>query len=173
MSDRVTIADSIRYGRYKIYRPQAGAIVELVTKAIPHARKLLNLPEHLHFHVRPLGKRYNGVYLNFFNKIELSVRRTNIGGVLETIMHELVHAEQFHEGRLSIKGGTYHWKNVATKLGHSYESYRKRPWEEEAFGRQHELAMKVAILMAREDKVDMTEIRAKYGEEIARYEACL
>lgn len=174
MADLVTIADSIRYGRYKSFLVQAGKIADLVNQALPQARKILDLPEHLHFHIRPLGGKYNGVYLNFFNKVELEVRRTNMGSILETIMHELVHAEQFHLGKLKIKGGTYHWNDVATKLGNSYESYRKRPWEAEAFSRQADLAMKVALMIAEDKKADITDLRVKYAEEIKRVEAaCL
>lgn len=171
MADRVTIADSIRYGRYKAYHGNANRISELVTKALPHARKLLNLPEHILFHIRPLGGKYNGVYMNFFNKVELEVRRTNLGNILETIMHELVHAEQFHQGRLKLKSGMYHWNDVAHKVGNdTYATYRARPWEAEAFERQHELALKVSLMMAEEAGADISDIRAKYDNQIKRVE---
>lgn len=175
MSDRVSIADSIRYGRYKAYLPNANRIADLVTKAMPHARKMLVLPEHIVFHIRPLGGKYNGVYMNFFNKVELEVRRTNLGSILETIMHELVHAEQFHQGRLKLKSGMYHWNDVAHKVGNdTYAKYRARPWEAEAFERQDQLAVAVALKMAEESNVDVSDIRAKYATEIKRVEeTCL
>jgi hypothetical protein len=175
MSDRVTIADSIRYGRYKAYLSNANKIAELVTKAMPHARKLLQLPEHLVFHVRPLGGKYNGVYMNFFSKIELEVRRTNLGSILETIMHELVHAEQFHQGRLKLNRGMYHWNDKPHKVGNdTYAKYRARPWEAEAFSRQSELAIAVALTIAKDADIDVSALRVKYENEINRIEeACL
>lgn len=176
MSDRVTIADSIRYGRYRAYIGNANSIAELVTKALPHARKLLDLPEHLVYHIRPLGGKYNGVYMNFFSKIELEVRRTNLGNILETIMHELVHAEQFHQGRLKLKSGMYHWHDAPHKVGNdTYAKYRARPWEAEAFERQADLALKVSLMIAEADGVDITDLRVKYANEIKRVEeaACL
>lgn len=175
MADRVTIADSIRYGRYKPYLSNANGIAELVVRAMPHARKLLVLPEHIVFHIRPLGGKYNGVYMNFFNKVELEVRRTNLGSILETIMHELVHAEQFHQGRLKLKSGMYHWNDEPHKVGNdTYAKYRARPWEAEAFERQPDLALKVSLMMVEEAKVDISDLRLKYAEEIIRVEeACL
>ena len=175
MSDRVTIADSIRYGRYKAFHKNAGVIADLVNKALPHARKLLDLPEHLHFHIRPLGGKFNGVYMNFFQKIELEVRRTNLGSILETIMHELVHAEQFHQGRLKLKGGMYHWNEVAHKVGNdTYAKYRARPWEAEAFSKQADLALKVSLMMVQEAGVNIDDLREKHGDIIKEMEeACL
>ena len=177
MVDRVTIADSIRYGRYKAYIGNANRIAELITKALPHARKLLDLPEHLVYSIRPLGDKYNGVYMNIFNKIELEVRRTNIGNILETIMHELVHAEQFHQGRLKLKSGMYHWHNTPHKVGNdTYAKYRARPWEAEAFERQSSLALKVTLMIAEESGVDISDLRTKYVYEIKKIEdlaACL
>jgi hypothetical protein len=176
MVDRVTIADSIRYGRYKAYIGNANRIADLITKVLPHARKLLDLPEHLVYHIRPLGGKYNGVYMNFFSKIELEVRRTNLGSILETIMHELVHAEQFHQGRLKLKSGMYHWHDAPHKVGNdTYAKYRARPWEAEAFERQADLALKVTLMIAKESGVDITDLRVKYANEIKRVEeaACL
>lgn len=177
MADRVTIADSIRYGRYKAYKGNADSIAELIAKALPHARKLLDLPEHLVYHIRPLGGKYNGVYMNFFSKIELEVRRTNLGSILETIMHELVHAEQFHQGRLKLKSGMYHWHDEPHKVGNdTYAKYRARPWEAEAFERQSDLALKVSLMIAKESGVDISDLRTKYVDEIKKIEdlaACL
>jgi len=171
MADLVTIADSIRYGRYKAYRGNADRIAELIAKALPHARKLLDLPEHLVYHIRPLGGKYNGVYMNFFSKIELEVRRTNLGNVLETIMHELVHAEQFHQGRLKLKSGMYHWHDEPHKVGNdTYAKYRARPWEAEAFERQSVLALKVSLMIAEESKADISDLRIKYADEIEKVE---
>ena len=148
MADLVTIADSILYGRYKQFRTFSGQIAQLSMEAVKHARTFMDLPESLRFHIRPLGGKYNGVYINYFDRVELDPRRKNLGVVLSTIMHELVHAEQFHTGRLKLTAGTYHWNDEAVKkLGNSYEEYKNRPWQTEAFTRQDELAKKITAMI--------------------------
>ena len=90
-------------------------------------------------------------------------------------MHELVHAEQFHQGRLKLKSGMYHWNDEPHKVGNdTYAKYRARPWEAEAFERQADLALKVSLMMVEEAKVDISDLRLKYAEEIIRAEeTCL
>lgn len=75
----------------------------------------------------------------------------DIGNFMETIAHELVHAEQFNQGRLETTimadknfnlVHTKKWEGVAWKSkGATYNSYRNLPWEKEAFDRQAQLAI--------------------------------
>lgn len=83
-----------------------------------------------------------------------------IGGfsLIETICHEMVHAEQYHQNRLIQTGPNQtrtayiyryrarnetEFRNVNRVLKLTYEQYRALPWEKEAFDRQVPLAQTV------------------------------
>ncbi len=68
---------------------------------------------------------------------------------LEVLCHELVHAEQYHQGRLQNVWDDrkscwrYSWSGQKTNKGTTYRAYRKQPHEIEAFDRQGILAREV------------------------------
>ena len=72
---------------------------------------------------------------------------------LEVLAHELVHAEQYMQGRLKKswmkkKGWVHQWNgHVNTNRGSTYQAYRNQPWEIEAWSRQAELAEKVCQIL--------------------------
>ena len=71
---------------------------------------------------------------------------------LEVIAHELVHAEQYHTGKLKKKyvqrkGWLHHWNGSPGKKGTTYKAYRDQPWEQEAWSRQMYLAEKVCSIL--------------------------
>jgi hypothetical protein len=72
---------------------------------------------------------------------------------LEVLAHELVHAEQYMQGRLKKswmkkKGWVHQWNgNVNTNRGSTYQAYRNQPWEMEAWSRQADLAEKVCQIL--------------------------
>jgi hypothetical protein len=160
MTDTIKIADSILYGRYQQHKDQAKKVASMIEMAMPHVRKLLNIPNGLLFVVRPNGGKYNGDYNERNKRIQVDPRRKNLGTILSTIMHELVHAEQYHTGKLSRSQhfNPPFWNGEAVdNKGTTYEAYRKLPWEVEAFGRQEELAETVAKAISMEYKVKETE----------------
>lgn len=118
----------------------------IVQTTMSDFRDLLDLPSNLrvrlcNFKTHKVNGRYYG--FNNINVAELSVRMSP-AHFLEVLAHELVHAEQFHTGRLGYIGRMYTWNgSVNTNRGTTYARYRNQPWEQEAFGRQRELAMKV------------------------------
>lgn len=65
------------------------------------------------------------------------------------LAHELVHAEQYHTGRLSYDNDTWIWKKgkgrveVKQREMNRYDVYKSTPWEREAYTRQVELSDKV------------------------------
>jgi len=72
-----------------------------------------------------------------------------------TLAHELVHAEQFYQGRLETvfvknKGWLHHWKGeINTSKGKTYNSYRNQPWEKEAFERSPILCRQVNEILGK------------------------
>lgn len=141
--DKVTISTSIKYGNYKRFLSRANEQAEFVKTVMPYARQLLTLPPLLGITVRPIRGRVNGT-CNRFLKIEMETRRKSMGDFLITLMHELVHAEQFFTGRLATGN---RWNGVEYKRGTTYKKYRELPWEVEAWDRQEQLAKDVLGLM--------------------------
>lgn len=128
---------------------QAAVVQFVVQKAMPCLRQLLNLPKNVVVRVGPIKARgINGRYINGSNLAEIDCRLM-WDKALVTLCHEMVHAEQYHTGRLSSayvrsKGFVHTWNgSLDYNKGTTYKAYREQPWEVEAFDRQNELADKV------------------------------
>ena len=145
--ETIYVSRQLVYGDSK--RPSAvKTAIAVIDKTMPEFRKLLSLPEKIVFRVSRIKGPYSGKYCNGDNVVLISPL-VKWDKLLETIAHELVHAEQYHTKRLSSvfqaqKGWVSQWYGEDCKLkGTTYNSYRKQPWEVEAFNRQKELADKV------------------------------
>ena len=145
--ETIYVSRQLVYGASKRTTPVKTAIA-LIDKTLPEFRKLLNLPERLVFRISRIKGQYSGKYCNGDNVVLVSPV-VKWDRLLETIAHELVHAEQYHECRLasvfsSHKGWVHQWYGEDNySKGTTYNSYRNQPWEQEAFSRQKELADKV------------------------------
>lgn len=89
-----------------------------------------------------------GEYNSQYNCIGMMVYRV-IESTLNLLAHELVHAEQYHEGRLANGSGKFHWNNgpsdkvsVPYHANYNYNRYKNLPWEVEAFTRSPQLTKK-------------------------------
>lgn len=89
-----------------------------------------------------------GEYNSNYNCIGMMVYRV-LESTLNLLAHELVHAEQYHEGRLSSGAGKFHWNNgpsdkvsVPYHANYNYNRYKNLPWEVEAFTRSPQLTEK-------------------------------
>ena len=137
----------------KVLRPKADLVILIIQKTLPEFKKLLNLPNGLTFRVAPIkAKRTRGVYVVGERLVEIDPRQ-RATDVLTTIAHELVHAEQYHEGRLKIEylrghGQVHMWNGeFVTNKGSTYQAYRDQPWEKEAFERQVTIAEEVGRIL--------------------------
>lgn len=119
-------------------------VATVVTKAMPVLRKLLNVSPAVTVRVAPIkGKHTNGRYWSGQKLIEVDCR-LDWAKALEVLCHEMVHAEQYHEGRLEHTGRMYKWNGqLNSNRGTTYNAYREQPWEQEAFARQAVLAKQV------------------------------
>lgn len=152
--DNVTIATSIRYGNYKRYYKTAQLQAEFTKMVLVYARKILELPEKgISVHIKPIRGNCNGNCNRFF-LINMETRRRSMGDFLVVLMHELVHAEQYITGKLSGNK----WHGIEYKRGSTYKKYRALPWEEEAWGRQEELAQQILRMMS----ADGVDVEGKY-----------
>ncbi len=112
--------------------------VQVVKCALPILEKQLDLPPDLNIRIASVKGRVRGWYVS---KQELAIVDYMLRGrqVLETLCHELVHAEQYHQGRLKTEWIDRDFQDVW--MGSAVKaSYTQRPWEIEAWARQVELA---------------------------------
>ena len=119
----------------------------MVKIALPVLRTLLHFDENITIRVAPIKARYtNGRYWSGDKVAEIDCRLP-ISKALESLCHELVHAEQYYTGRLAWTGSTKLWNgNDGYGRGSTYNAYRHLPWEQEAFARQAGLAQHVQLV---------------------------
>ena len=73
---------------------------------------------------------------NLCASVGLNHKRT----MIKKLAHELVHAEQFHTGRLVFDGRHKLWQGEIVKnRGRTWQNYLALPWEREARSREDEL----------------------------------
>ena len=125
-------------------------LANLVYRLMPHFRKELDLPRDITIRLAKTKKRANnGVWYNESKTAVIDPRR-KFSDALDTLSHELIHAKQYHTGQLSRGDydNNFHnkWEGETVKSrGATYASYRKLPWEKEAFGRSSEILFKTLI----------------------------
>lgn len=134
-------------------------MARMINNTLPLFRKVLNLPTGLKFRVAPLKARNRlGSYNNDLKLVNLSSRMTG-RQALVVLAHELIHAEQYHTGKLKMKfdknkGWVHYWLGDRGSKGTTYSAYRQQPWEIEAYDRQEFVANEVIALMkAKNEKI--------------------
>ena len=144
-SPRIKMSASAWYHFPKTAYP----IAELIKSTESAFRGLLDFAEDTTFRVTAIRKRTkHGQYWSKMKTVELDCRLP-LATAIQTLAHELVHAEQYHQGRLvasqSAASGDWnqYWNGEHVKVRTGYKAYRALPWEMEAFGREKELADKV------------------------------
>ena len=135
----------------------ANLVAGLIRKTLPEFRSLLKLPASLIFRVAPIKSKTTRGHYNSDSKLVTLDCRLPWNAALEVLAHELVHAEQYHLGKLkkkfsTRKGWMHYWNGELGNKGTTYKAYRDQPWEQEAWTRQAGLAEKVS--MALEIKTD-------------------
>lgn len=132
--------------RSLIKDPNAAKYAALVLEALPHFKKLLTYSDKIKVRVAKIKGRFTGRCSSEGNVIEIDPTNS-FRKFLEVLAHELVHAEQFHTGRLKQEWNPQlgkwvsFWRGTAqSNRGTTYAAYRKQPWEAEAFSRQAYLA---------------------------------
>ena len=131
---RMSVYPGVAKARHKRYGDQA---VKIVALALPILKEVLDLPPDLRIRLASLKGQWHGRY-NSANKTAVVDYINTKVSTLEMLCHELVHAEQHHQGRLKVKRVAGQW----VSLWHDEPvraSYRNRPYEKEAYARQVEL----------------------------------
>jgi len=112
--------------------------VKIVAVALPILKEVLDLPPGLKIRLASLKGRWHGRY-NSIQKTAVVDYINTKRSILEMLCHELVHAEQHHQKRLENRrvAGKWvsYWNGEAVRA-----AYMDRPYEQEAYARQVELA---------------------------------
>lgn len=144
---------SVSYYAYHNHRDTATVLIGLVKKALPEFRKLLDIGE-VSIRIAPIKGRCAGRFWGTDRLVELD-SRLEWDRALETMAHELVHAEQYHTGKMAQKKVRGRWMRswngeYMRGKASSHEAYRKLPWEIEAYDRQAGLAEAVCAALEME-----------------------
>lgn len=118
--------------------------MSLLCDAIPFYTQHLDVPEDLMFRLGSLKGNVKGYY-NHAEKLVTVDYVAYTNNLLESLAHEMVHAEQYHQGRLesaysTVKGWYWVWNGQSVNRATTYAAYRALPHEEEAFRRAPILA---------------------------------
>lgn len=115
----------------------------VMQRALDTLRTQLDLPADLTVRVCTFrGPHIGGQYMNHVKTAAVRLRKFR--DMINSLAHELVHAEQYHQGRLEWTGNVYMWNGAPCRnRGTTYNAYRNLPWEAEAFARQTQLAYSV------------------------------
>lgn len=141
----VKIADNVYLSR-QLYNSHAknryvSHVAPTIAKAVKILARVLDVPADMKVRICNIkATNTNGRYYGTLGIAEVEPR-FDIKAMISTLAHEMVHAEQYHQGRLSWKNGAQYWNgSKSNNKGSTYARYRAQPWEVEAFDRQGELA---------------------------------
>lgn len=141
----VTANHTAKYS--KVHNKHTPLILALIIKALPNLCKEFDIPSNLEIIVKPLKARTTigqACYNNGKNlTVEIDCRLNHKELILETVAHELVHIEQYHQKRLvpKLQGGCYYnmWNDGDRVCQHkqrppriNFQAYLDAPWEVEA-----------------------------------------
>ncbi len=126
---------------YPSHIPYGDRAVRIVKHALPILKELLDVPSNMDVRLASIKGRVRGWWIEG-EKLAVIDYMATARQILEALCHEMVHAEQYKQGRLS--DAMVDGKLVALWFGTPvHKAYSERPFEIEAFGRQTELADQV------------------------------
>jgi hypothetical protein len=137
----ITLATSVRYGNYKQHLDSALFFIDVLKDSFNDIKQFIKLPRNLNIVFRPVRDAYGRAFYvkpNVFSEsrqyvVEVDVRQ-DLATFKNTMIHELVHIEQFYQGRLK-DAGSMHFKWNGKKMlidTSSLDIYNGLPWEVEA-----------------------------------------
>lgn len=139
----IELSSTIQRGNYRMYRVYGDILADRILEHEDVIRNTLNLPDKIHIKIRPL--RYNyGIARYIISEdqivcsIELDVKQ-ELKIFDNTLIHELIHAEQYHENRLALTDDSTWFKWKGEEVSKRYQNYIDLPWEAEAYERSAEL----------------------------------
>jgi hypothetical protein len=126
---------------------KARRLAEIAEKVLPAIREFLNLEEKDGYVVIGAikARRTTGCWYPWMKEARVDYRSSSVKSFVETLAHELTHAQQYAQGRLKQERGVFSWNDqVAGKHPTSHAKYLALPWEVEAREKAKEI---VAMLV--------------------------
>ena len=137
----ITLATSVRYGNYKQHLDCALFFIDILKDSFNDIKQFIKLPKNLNINFRPVRCAFGRAYYVRPSQsssakeyiVEIDVRQ-DLATFKNTMIHELVHVEQFYQGRLKDAGSMYFKWNGKKMLidTSSLDAYNELPWEIEA-----------------------------------------
>ena len=142
----IEIVPSVKYGNYKRFLSQARDFEGIIQRSESKVRKYINLPDQVKVILRPIrdvlgtAATYKVKSIPLYT-VEIDVRQT-LNEFYDTLLHELVHIEQYFEDRLKLRSELFYSIYEGRKIrlvSHKSDEYCNLPWEEEATERATKL----------------------------------
>ena len=121
------------------YRAKTRRMVEVANIILPFLKQRMSLPDDVKVVVAFIRARQNvGTYYTKDKQCFIDPRRLGLWQFVDTIVHELTHAEQYYTGRLKHQYSRAHeswvpvWQDEEWRYASSFKKYREQPWEVEA-----------------------------------------
>jgi hypothetical protein len=143
----ITLASSVRYGNYKEHYLNALFLSDILKEKYQTIQDYIDLPKCIKIVFRPVRAAFGRAFYLKSNVernrqyiVELDVRQ-DTATFKNTLLHELIHIEQFYQGRL-LDAGSMHfkWNGKKTLIDTSnLDAYNNLPWEREAIERSAKL----------------------------------
>ena len=142
----IIIASSVRYGRYRNFLQAASEFVDVLSVKEKTIRKHFHLPENIDIIMRPIRNLYGTASVLRYESgneylVEIDVRQS-LEDFKDTILHELVHIEQYFENRLFLRSehlySTFEGQEFRL-ISNKSDDYNTLPWEKEAIEKSAKL----------------------------------
>ena len=139
------------------------------------ARKMakhLNVPKDMTIRIASIKKTTTQGTFSHYNKlVVLDPKAPSWSNYLDTLAHEMTHAEQYNEGRLSFDITTFKniWKGEQFANANSFAKYFSQPWEIEARKYGYEVSQAILVDAGMFDEVGISYI-AKTPGTVAKLE---
>lgn len=142
----IIIASSVRYGRYRNFLQAASEFVDVLSDKEKTIREYFNLPENIEIIMRPIRNLYGTASVLRYESgneylVEIDVRQS-LEDFKDTILHELVHIEQYFENRLFLRSehlySTFEGQEFRL-ISNKSDDYNNLPWEKEAIEKSDKL----------------------------------
>lgn len=142
----IIIASSVRYGRYRNFLQAASEFVDVLSAKEKTIREYFNLPENIEIIMRPIRNLYGTASVLRYESgneylVEIDVRQS-LEDFKDTILHELVHIEQYFENRLFLRSehlySTFEGQEFRL-ISNKSDDYNNLPWEKEAIEKSDKL----------------------------------
>ena len=127
----------------KKYKERTAKVIDYVNKILPDALRLVGVTAP----VNVVIKYYKGTTLGSYSFVENALGvdpRRPMASIVDTLLHELTHARQYHTGKLKnvFNVEAFRWEHIweGENFGKgyngvnsaTYDKYRDQPWEVEA-----------------------------------------